>query len=84
MFESFEKSLEYTSGTVKEMELRYIFAAIRKAADNMERYVEFPTHDISNLHMPTLEHEILRPAGFKFKFLPAKKGSVVDNIIIFW
>jgi hypothetical protein len=86
MFESFEKALESTKGTVEEMELRYVFAAIRKTADNMEKVIEFPRYKVQHLHLDTLEHEILRPAGFEFELLKPKNhnGISVDTIVIYW
>ena len=85
MFESFE-NVEYGKGTVKEMQLRYVFAEIRKAADNCKKYVKIPKYKVSHLHVPTLEHEILRPAGFEFKLLtPDNDQNVpVDTILVCW
>ena len=85
MFESFE-NMQYGKGTVKEMQLRYVFAQIRKAADNSMKYVKIPKYKIQHLHIPTLEFEILRPAGFEFKLLtPDNDQNVpVDTILVCW
>ena len=85
MFESFEK-VSYGKGTVEEMQLRYVFAAIRKAADDCKKYVKIPKYDINHLHIPTLEFEILRPAGFEFKLLTPENDQqvAVDTILVCW
>ena len=65
MFESFEKALQYTNGTVKEMQLRWLFATIRAAADSGKRQVKVEVYKIEYLHLPTLVKEILEPSGFE-------------------
>ena len=53
------------NGTAKEMRLRVLLHDIRKAADEGDSGVSIPMYKLSALHMSTLEHEILEPAGFK-------------------
>ena len=53
------------NGTVKEMQLRMLLHNIRQAADEGESEILIPLYKLPALHMPTLEHEILEPVGFK-------------------
>jgi len=82
MFESFEKALQYTNGTVKEMQLRFLFATIRSAADSGKRQVIVEIYKIEYLHMPTLVKEILEPAGFEVS--EARNDIGQSAILIGW
>ncbi len=82
MFESFEKSLNYTKGTVKEMQLRWLFSTIRNAADSCKRQTIVEVYKIENLHLPTLVKEILEPAGFEVS--EARNDIGQSAILIGW
>lgn len=69
-------------GNVKEMRLRMLLHDIRKAADEGKRGVSIPMYKISALHMPTLEREILEPAGFKTSEVKEETG--VAKLYISW
>jgi hypothetical protein len=51
--------------TVTEMQMRWLLATIRAAADSCNRQVTVEVYKIENLHMPTLVKEILEPSGFE-------------------
>ena len=75
------EALKCYEGTVKEMQLRFMLHEMRKAADEGESGVSIPMYKIP-LHMPTLEHEILEPAGFKTS--ESKEKSGVKKLHISW
>lgn len=70
------------NGTAKEMQLRMVLHSIRQAADEGESEVSIPLYKMSALHMPTLEHEILEPAGFKTSEFKEETG--VKKLCISW
>ena len=51
--------------TITEMQMRWLLASIRKAADNAEKNIVIKEYDIDKIHMPTLIREILEPSGFE-------------------
>lgn len=69
------------NGTAKEMQLRMLLHDIRQAADEGESGVSVPMYKMSALHMPTLENEILKPAGFKTSEF---KGEDIVTLCISW
>lgn len=79
--ESIMKTSEF-NGTAKEMQLRMVLHSIRQAADEGESEVFIPLYKMSALHMPTLEREILEPAGFKTSEVKEETG--VAKLYISW
>lgn len=74
--------LPSVEGNIKEMQLRMLLHSIRQAADEGESGVSLPMYKMSALHMPTLEHEILEPAGFKTSEFKEETG--VKKLCISW
>lgn len=74
--------LPSVEGNNKEMQLRMMLHSIRQAADEGESWVSIPLCKMSALHMPTLENEILKPAGFKTSEFKEETG--VKKICISW
>lgn len=70
------------NGTVKEMQLRMLLHDIRQAADEGESDILIPLYKLPVLHMPTLEHEILEPVGFKTRKFKDEDG--VQKLCISW
>ena len=75
-------ALKYYEGTAAEMQLRGLLHSIRQAADNGDSGVSVPVYKIIKLHVPTLEHEILEPDGFKTVRFNDKDG--VKKLRISW
>lgn len=70
------------NGTVKEMQLRMLLHDIRQAADEGESEILIPLYKLP-VHVPTLEHEILEPAGFKTKKFK-DEDTGVQKLCISW
>lgn len=81
-FESFNDVLSNNSnGTVVEMQYRYLFAAIRKAADDCEREVTIELYKLDCCR-PILIKEILESAGFDVSLTSNAIGQ--DAITVQW